>query len=109
MKNITWDTNFNGKMGCGHFVHIDLAPQKMPSRKELEEARFTIHAKDQSHQPVQVQVEAIIPFRLAELSNIHSWPSHGVDAAQLIETMHLRNPVTKDTRIAVYYYKKVNC
>lgn len=109
MKTITWPSNINGKMACRSFVHIDLAPNKFPSRKELEEALFTIQAADKSHPPVQVKLDAIIPFRLAELSNIHSWPSHGVDAAELIENMHLRSPVSKDTAVAVYYYKKVNC
>lgn len=107
MKTIIWDTNFNGKLHCSRFAHVDLAPAKMPPQADLEKAVFTITTADSSHQPVHAKVEAIIPFRLAELSNIHTWPSHGMDTAEFMEWQHRKKKVDKDTVLAVYYYKKV--
>lgn len=108
MKTITWDTNINGKLACERFAHIDLAPEKLPSRQALEQAMFKIQVADRSHQPVVVQIDSIVPFRLAELSNIHTWPSHGMDTTDFIHMQHLKKRVDKDTMLAVYYYRKVD-
>lgn len=107
-KTITWDTNFNGKMACSRFPHIDLAPEKMPDANVLKNAVIKIQTADKSHQPVVVQIDSIIPFRLAELSNIHTWPSHGMDTTDFIHWQHLKKVVTKDTQLAVYYYRRVD-
>lgn len=108
MKTIIWDTNFNGKLACNRFLHIDLAPAKLPTLKELDENTFLIKVADASAPPVEVKVEAIIPFKITELSNIHTWPSHGMYSAEYIEMQHLKKPINKETEFAVYYYKKAN-
>lgn len=95
-------------MHCNRFPHIDLAPQKMPTIKELEQAIFLIQTADKSHQPIQVTIESIIPLRLGELSNIHTWPSHGMDTSDFINWQHLKSPINKDTALAIYYYKRTD-
>jgi len=106
MKIITWDTNFNGKLSCQRFVHIDLPPARMPTIEDLQKTTITIQVADHSHQPVQAEIEAIIPFRLAEISNIHTWPSHGMNTADFIHWLHQKKQAGKDTQLAVYYYRK---
>jgi hypothetical protein len=108
MKTITWDTNVNGKLDCNRFAHIDLAPVKMPTLHELDQTLITIQVADKSHQPVTVKLDSIVPFPLTQLSNIHTWPSHGMDSAQFIELQHRKKPVSKETQFAVYYYRKVD-
>lgn len=106
MKTITWDTNFNGKLGCDRFAHIDLAPATMPTRRQMEETIINIQVADKSHSPVVVRLDAIIPLRLQELSNLHTWPSHGMYTEDFVHWLHRRQPIKDDTRLAVYYYKK---
>ncbi len=108
MKTIIWETNFNGKLSCQRFPHIDLAPAKMPTHAELEAADITIKVADGSHPPVQVKIDSIIPLMIGELSNIHTWPSHGMSTADFLNWQHIRTPIKQDTMLAVYYYKKPN-
>lgn len=108
MKIITWDTNVNGKLDCNRFAHVDLAPAKMPTLQELEQTLITIQVADKSHLPVVVKLDSIVPFPLTQLSNVHTWPSHGMDTATFIEMQHRKRPVSKETKFAVYYYKRVD-
>jgi len=108
MKTITWDTNFNGKLACNRFTHIDLAPEKQPTMQTLEETTITIQVADKSHTPIVVKIESIIPFTLGELSNIHTWPSHGMNTSDFINWQHEKNKIRNDTMLAVYYYKKID-
>lgn len=108
MKTITWDTNLNGKLACGRFPHIDLAPARMPSLQELDSTVILIRVADGSHEPVQVKIDSIVPLPLTRLSNVHTWPSHGMDTASFIEMQHLKKQVSKETQFAVYYYRKVD-
>jgi hypothetical protein len=108
MKTIVWDTNFNGKLDCNRFAHIDLAPEKMPTDKVLEDTVVQISVADKSHAPVEAKIAHIVPFRLAELTNLHTWFSHGMDTSEFINYQHIKKKVTADTMLALYYYKKVN-
>lgn len=108
MKTILFETNYNGKLACDRFVHIDLAPEKPVPANVLENTVIEIQVADKSHPPVCVKVDSIIPFRIGELSNIHTWPSHGMDNAQFLERHHLKKPVNRDTQFAVYYYRRVD-
>lgn len=108
MKTIIWDTNFNGKLACNRFAHIDLAPEKMPSGRELNETVIQIEVADKSHPAVNTKIAHIVPFRLAELTNLHTWFSHGMDTSEFIHYQHIKKKVDKDTMLAVYYYTKVN-
>lgn len=107
MKIILWDTNFNGKLDCNRFVHIDLAPVKAPTMDELGKAVFQIQTADKSHEPVTAGIEAIIPFRIGELSNIHTWPSHGMNTSDFLNWQHSKKKINDDTMLAVYYYKAI--
>lgn len=108
MKTIQWDTNINGKMACTEFVHIDLAPEKMPSMDTLEKTILKIHAKDNSHPPIRAKVHNIVLFPLKELANIQTWPSHGMDSGDFINSQLVGQRVHKDMQLAVYYYRRVD-
>lgn len=108
MKTIVWETNFNGKMACDRFPHVDFAPGKLPSSDELDKSVFQIKTADSSHPPVMVKIEHIIPFKLTELSNIHTWPSHGMDTSEFIEMQHRKKVTNRETLFAVYYYRRVS-
>lgn len=108
MKTILFETNYNGKLACDRFVHIDLAPEKQVPMHVMEKTVIQIQVADQSHPPVHVKVDSIIPFRLGELSNIHTWPSHGMDNAQFLERQHLKKAINRETQFAVYYYRRVD-
>jgi hypothetical protein len=109
MKNIQFATNFNGKLSCHRFAHIDLAPAAPVSMAAIQAAIIQITVADNSHPPVVVKLDSIVPFKLAELSNIHTWPSHGMDTAEFMEWqhIHMKGGLRKETMLAVYYYRKV--
>lgn len=109
MKLITWDTNFNGKLDCNMFVHVDVAPAVLPSERAMADTIFQIQVSDNSHEPVQAKVVCIAPFRVAEILNMQTWPSHGMYTADLLTYLYTRKKVriTPDTMLAVYYYSKV--
>lgn len=108
MKTILWPTNINKKMGNNSFCHIDRAPEKMPTRQQMGSTVIKIEVADQSHPPVTVKVHCIDTFRLGQLTNLQTWPSHGGDTSEFITDEHIKSKITADTMLAVYYYKKVN-
>lgn len=108
MKIILWPTNINQKLAANRFCHIDRAPGKMPTRQQMESTVIRIEVADKSHPPVTVQLQHVDTFRLAELTNLQTWPSHGMDTSEFILEEHLKNKITADTMLAVYYYKKIN-
>lgn len=108
MKTLNWPTNYNGKLACKRFIHIDLAPEKVPTGRQLKETTFTIEVADKSHPPVQVQVDSLVILRIGEIGNIHTWPSHGMSDADFIEWQHRKKVIHKESQFAIYYYRKIN-
>src|SRR3982750_828458 len=67
VKEITWPTNYNNKLGCAGFIHLDLAPRKMPLRSIAEAMVFKIITADGSHPPVCYQLINIMKL---EVNNV---------------------------------------
>jgi hypothetical protein len=77
-KVITWETNFNNKLGCPAFIHIDLSPVQYPLRQELENRIIEIRTKDNSFPPVQVRVDNIQTVTFQQINDMMAWVSHGL-------------------------------
>lgn len=105
-----WDTNYNKKMSCDAFVHIDLKGKRIPHRSQLDNLIFRIATKDESHQPVLMTMYDIIFFQLKDLPDQMALPSHGITASELCNFLFIKNYtwLTFETEIACYYYKKLN-
>jgi hypothetical protein len=105
-KVITLETNFNNKLGCPAFIHIDLSPVKYPLRQELENRIIEIRTKDNSFPPVQVRVDNIQTVTFQQINDMMAWVSHAKTAMQLAD--FLFNKYHPDfswtTEVSIYFY-----
>lgn len=108
-RTVTWETNYNNKMGCAGFVHIDLAPSKKPVRSEVEKTVIEIYTADKSHPPIKAIVFDMFFFKLKNVNCFISLASHGLDEMEFVNFMFEKygDKINMNTEVAVYYYKRV--
>jgi hypothetical protein len=105
MKSIYFKTNYNNKLGCDAFVHIDRAPaEPIPSR--MLGGTVEIRTADNSYPPVKKRIMALTRFRLGETIDCFSIPSHGLDACDFINWWKHENGETEGAELAIYYYQE---
>jgi hypothetical protein len=107
-KTITFQTNYNNKLHCDCFTHIDVAPTAGIPGSKLEETVVEIRTADNTHPSVKTKLVDIIRLPLWRISDCLSYPSHGIDSADFQHMMITNNEkVNADTAMAVYFYKKI--
>lgn len=102
----TFDTNYNGKLACQKFLHIDKAPAQGIPESKLAALEVEISTADGSHPPVKAKVVDIARVPLYLLSNILTWQSHGIVAAELISQQE-KLGMEATQPMAVYLYQKL--
>ena len=109
IKTIKWPCNYNNKMGCTGFIHIDLPPEQKPLSSQLESMTVKIITVDSSHPPVYVNLFDMLFLPLKKIPVGFILASHGMEDMQFADFMIKKYPerVTLDTELAVYYYKKM--
>lgn len=112
VKTIIWETNFNQKLCCDAFIHIDFAPSSSPVRSAVEQTIIEIKTADNSHEPVKVSCYDIIISDLQSICyDMVTMVSHGkpaVEYAKHIMDEKYPGKVSWTTPMAIYYYKKIN-
>ncbi len=111
-KVITITTNFNNKMACPIFPHLDLAPFDRVPEKLMREHIIMFKTADNSHPPVLCQLVDLFRLGTEELCNVWTYPSHGMDACdffQHITRLYANNQEDKRdrTKLAMYFYKRL--
>jgi hypothetical protein len=106
-KVITFKTNYNNKLGCKVFPHIDVAPATGIPESKLEERIIEIRTADNSHPPVKTKLINLLRLPLWQVSDALTYPSHGMDSTAFQEMMILNNDITPDKPMAVYFYEKI--
>ena len=100
-------TNYNNKLSCDAFVHIDQAPQSSIPERLVKETIIEIYTKDSSHPPVKVKLMDICRISLAQVRDAFTYPSHGLDGYEYYKWYQKEHPeANSDTKLAVYFYKK---
>lgn len=108
-KTITIATNFNGKLSCAAFLHIDAAPLDYIRESVLADTDILIRTLDGSHPPVQARLVDVCRQPLWELSSIVTWASHGMDQRRFIEWITTQNQTLGIvSKMCVYIYQKIN-
>ncbi len=111
-KKISLQTNYNGKLACDRFIHVDVAPSRAITETELRETVFEIHTADESHPPVFAQVDDMCRITLQELLNtntVFTWCSHAMDTREFGRwILAINDRITPATQLAVWFYLKVN-
>jgi hypothetical protein len=106
---ITWETNYNNKMQCNAFLHVDLKPVRMPLRSIAEQLKITISTADNSHPPVVVKLIDMMLIELHQLPISCALASHGIDTYGFADFIinKYKGQIDVHTEIAVYYYQKI--
>lgn len=84
LKTIYWETNYNNKMDCNSFIHIDFAPPVKPSRSQLSNTIIEIRTTDASHAPVQKQLYDLMFLPFQQIPDALCFASHGISAYKLV-------------------------
>jgi hypothetical protein len=106
VKTIFWPTNINNKLGCHSMVHIDLAPKGEISEKMIRDTDIEIRVNDQSFPPTIWKLTSTLRLELHQLADLHTMPSHGVEAFDFCKEMITNHNLTTTSEVAVYYYTK---
>jgi hypothetical protein len=107
-KTITVETNFNLKMGCDNFIHLDLAPINGVTDRMARETPIQIRTADNSHPPVVVYLVDLARTTLARVTALVSFLSHGLSRDEFASFIREKygDAVGPATEMAVYFYSK---
>jgi len=96
--------NFNNCLGCDAFVYITFAPANRPTEADLERIYYTKNGDQEFYSKI-VDIER---FDFNRMPSIATLPATGMEAHEWCLWWLEQHPQTQaDTKIAVYYYKKV--
>lgn len=108
LKTIYFQTNYNNKMACNAFLHIDQAPRATIPESVLNETKIEIRTSDNSHPPVIVQLVDLIRLPLNKMPDGFTFPSHGCTALELYSELYKQlDGIDHEAKMAVYFYKKI--
>ena len=108
MKTIYWQSNYNNKLACDCFLHIDLAPKETIPESKFEKIEVEIRTSDNSHPPTAAKLKDILRLPLKDISAVFTWPSHGLDRLSFINFILQQNrKINNETPMAIYYYEKL--
>lgn len=108
MKELVFDTNFNGKLDREDFIHISFAPINPVRESDLKELAV-INVKDGSHDPVICRIVDIGRCQLIDLNSEDTLQSYGLPANDFVDWWVQKYPYCNAcTEMAVYVYRKVN-
>ena len=105
MKIITWETNWNNKLDNKAIIHLDYAPAMLISESAFP-AKVTVHTKDNSHTPVELELQYFIRGLFKDFwFDMVTMPSHGMNRNDFFYWWMKENPTFDDTKeIAIYFY-----
>lgn len=108
MKTHILQTNFNNKLACECFTHIDLAPSKGIPESVAASTDILVTTEDNSHAPVTVRLFDMARFPLSQIHSAFTFQSHGMTAQEFtLWLMNARKGVNTETPMAIYFYKKI--
>src|SRR4051812_35893177 len=107
LKTIYLQTNFNNKLACEVMVHLDIAPRAHFAEPQMDNHIIEFRTQDNSCPATRWHLVDLYRLEGNQLSNILTWPSHGMDAADFygwFKVQHEKENVMPD--LAVFYYKR---
>lgn len=105
---LTLPTNYNHKLGCDRFIHIQVAPSHGIPESVADATAIEIKTADGSHPPIRAKIfdAARVPFRHLPYSWISL--SHGMTVDQFQNLVLQAAPgIGPDTEMAVFFYQKI--
>jgi phosphoribosyl-ATP pyrophosphohydrolase len=107
-KTLFWETNYNNKLDCNAFLHIDLAPAALPIRSKVEQTEFIIETKDSSHTPVITEIYDYSFFPVKNITDCLALASHGMITTNLIRELEKKysKELLEQRGVGLYFYIK---
>jgi hypothetical protein len=108
VKTVNFRTNYNNKLACPYFIHLDIAPARgSVPESVLDNTLIVISTMDGSHAPVRTRLHDLSRFPLKDLHDNLVLLSHGMTKDKFLDLLLAKKGVTLDTELAVYYYHQV--
>lgn len=96
--------NLNNCLACDAFVYITFAPENRPTEADLERIYLSKIGEEEFYS----KIVDIQQFEFMRMPSIATLPATGMEAHEWCLWWLEQYPQTKeDTKLAVYYYKKV--
>lgn len=103
---MVFKTNYNQKMACNTFLHVDVAPPAGVPESKLANTVFDIVTTDASHPPIRAKLVDMARFELYNMRDLVAYASHGMASIELCSYfINLGNHLT--TPMAAYVYQKI--
>lgn len=106
--SITIPTNYNNKLACDWFIHIQVAPPYRIPESVADTSIIEFKTADGSHPPITVKIydAARVPFRVLPASWVIL--SHGMSLDQFQDMVIQSVPhISPETEMAVFFYQKI--
>lgn len=104
-QKINFRTNYNNKLACPHFIHLDVAPPGPVPESKLENTVIVISTLDQSHPPVEKKVVDLLRIKFDDVTGLITHISHGMTKEEFVQlAAKEKKSITKETLMAIYYY-----
>jgi rRNA processing protein Gar1 len=102
-------TNFNNKLCCPFFIHLDVAPAQGIPESVLNETIYTIVTEDDSHPPVKAKLVDLARLELGKVSDVITWQSHGMTTQQYLSYLEERGTEIKsEDKMSVYLFQQIH-
>jgi hypothetical protein len=102
-QELTIPKNFNNKLDCDIFIHIQ-SPLK---NKASVQSVFKILTADRSHEPVKARIIDSVYQPLRSLSATFIYLSHGMLPEEFMAMVKSKDTrLNDDTIVAVYFYQR---
>lgn len=104
-QKINFRTNYNNKLDCLCFIHLDVAPPNPIPETKMDNTIILIATNDNSHPPVEKKVSDLTRLKFKEITGLLFHLSHGMTKQQYQELAKKENKTIDDeTEMAIYYY-----
>lgn len=106
IHRLVWATNFNNKLDCKAFFHLELIKERLPRHHQNKDRIYLIETADGSHAPVRAIIYDILPFQLKHISDFHCMSSHGQTAIAFTNDLFnlYGETLTFNHWMALYYF-----
>lgn len=100
--------NENNCLACDAFIVINFAPKDPVKEKDLEEKTYLVESPGVEKFNAKIVDLYTINFKTLSMSSMITLPATGLEADAWAREWKQKYPATKnDTRMCVYFYKKL--
>jgi len=105
VTKIKFEKNYNGKLHCDYFYHIDLPPKKEITQKTADQTIVEISVEDESIKPQHFILEGWFELDLnKKIGNFFPYLSHAMTEDEFLTHVFSKYPKTMQNTTCLYCY-----